>query len=68
MVNIHKINTKEREMSDRTKVTNEVKLLTIAALNICYELQTYHQQNNGQQQETHEKIKYKQRREESKTE
>ncbi len=40
-----------KEMADRTKVTNEVKLLTIAALNICYELQTYQQQNDGQQQE-----------------
>ncbi|PMH43869.1 Z-ring-associated protein [Vibrio sp. 10N.286.49.B3] len=29
-----------KEMAERTKVTNEVKLLTIAALNICYELQT----------------------------
>ncbi len=29
-----------KEMAERTKVTNEVKLLTIAALNICSELQT----------------------------
>ncbi|SJL85254.1 cell division protein ZapA [Vibrio palustris] len=27
-----------KEMAERTKVTNEVKLLTIAALNISYEL------------------------------
>ena len=45
-----------KEMADRTKVTNEVKLLTIAALNICYELQTYQQQNNGQQQEISERM------------
>ncbi len=45
-----------KEMADRTKVTNEVKLLTIAALNICYELQTYQQQNNGQQQEINERM------------
>ncbi len=45
-----------KEMADRTKVTNEVKLLTIAALNICYELQTYQQQNDGQQQEINERM------------
>ncbi len=45
-----------KEMADRTKVTNEVKLLTIAALNICYELQAYQQQNDGQQQEINERI------------
>lgn len=33
-----------KEMAERTKVTNEVKLLTIAALNICYELQTKQQE------------------------
>lgn len=45
-----------KEMADRTKVTNELKLLTIAALNICYELHTYKQQNNGQQQEISERM------------
>ncbi len=45
-----------KEMADRTKVTNELKLLTIAALNISYELQTYQQQNSGQQQEISERI------------
>jgi len=45
-----------KEMADRTKVTNEVKLLTIAALNICYELQTYKQRSNGQQQEISERM------------
>ncbi|WP_070970352.1 cell division protein ZapA [Vibrio sonorensis] len=29
-----------KEMQAKTKVTNEVHLLTIAALNCCYELQT----------------------------
>ncbi|EPE37310.1 cell division protein ZapA [Candidatus Photodesmus katoptron] len=28
-----------KEMIKRTKVTNEVQLLTFAALNVCYELQ-----------------------------
>lgn len=28
-----------KEMAERTKVTNPEKLLTIAALNVCYELQ-----------------------------
>lgn len=34
-----------QEMSERTKVNNETKLLTIAALNICYELQMYKQES-----------------------
>ncbi|MDW6091827.1 cell division protein ZapA [Vibrio rhizosphaerae] len=34
-----------KEMAERTKVTNEVKLLTIAALNICYELQNQIKEN-----------------------
>ncbi len=34
-----------KEMAERTKVTNEVKLLTIAALNICYELQSQIKEN-----------------------
>ncbi|SJN53055.1 cell division protein ZapA [Vibrio ruber] len=34
-----------KEMAERTKVTNEVKLLTIAALNICYELQSKIKEN-----------------------
>ncbi|MGC9421260.1 MULTISPECIES: cell division protein ZapA [Vibrio] len=35
-----------KDMAERTKVTNEVKLLTIAALNICYELQTERQKQD----------------------
>ena len=39
-----------KEMAERTKVTNEVKLLTFAALNICYELQTKKfEANDGEQ-------------------
>ncbi|MCL4119924.1 UNVERIFIED_CONTAM: hypothetical protein GTU68_059316 [Idotea baltica] len=38
-----------KEMAERTKVTNEVKLLTIAALNICYELQTKKFEANDEQ-------------------
>ncbi|QMV13271.1 cell division protein ZapA [Vibrio spartinae] len=34
-----------KDMTERTKVTNEVKLLTIAALNICYELQSQIKEN-----------------------
>ncbi|GAA5647973.1 MULTISPECIES: cell division protein ZapA [Vibrio] len=34
------LNNRIHEMTSRTKVTNEVQLLTIAALNICYELQS----------------------------
>ena len=29
-----------KDMTDKTKVTNDVHLLTIAALNFCYELET----------------------------
>ncbi|MEI8634097.1 cell division protein ZapA [Vibrio sp. PP-XX7] len=39
-----------QSMAERTKVTNEVKLLTIAALNICYELQN---QIKEQEQSAH---------------
>lgn len=33
------LNSRVKEMRTRTKVTNEMHLLTIAALNVCYELQ-----------------------------
>ncbi|KJJ57247.1 Z-ring-associated protein, partial [Vibrio cholerae] len=36
--------------------TNEVKLLTIAALNICYELQTKQQENAGTQSQLSERM------------
>ncbi|GIA51333.1 hypothetical protein VCSRO132_0427 [Vibrio cholerae] len=45
-----------KEMAERTKVTNEVKLLTIAALNICYELQTKQQENAGTQSQLSERM------------
>ncbi|MFC3022532.1 cell division protein ZapA [Vibrio zhugei] len=45
-----------KEMAERTKVTNEVKLLTIAALNISYEL-------NAAKQEQSDNAKMQQRME-----
>ncbi|ASM96731.1 cell division protein ZapA [Vibrio vulnificus] len=39
-----------KEMSERTKVTNEIQLLTFAALNICYELNSKSSASNEQQQ------------------
>ncbi|WP_264403807.1 cell division protein ZapA [Vibrio owensii] len=45
-----------KEMSERTKVTNEIQLLTFAALNICYELHTKSYESNGQQQEITERM------------
>ena len=45
-----------KDMTERTKVTNEVKLLTIAALNVCYELQTERQKQNDQQQQINERV------------
>ncbi|MDE1331751.1 cell division protein ZapA [Vibrio aestuarianus] len=46
-----------KEMAERTKVTNEVKLLTIAALNICYELQTKQNESVGKQNQLTERMK-----------
>ncbi|CAM3829456.1 Cell division protein ZapA [Vibrio aerogenes CECT 7868] len=37
------LNDRLQSMSEKTKVTNEINLLTIAALNICYELQEKNQ-------------------------
>ncbi len=45
-----------KEMSNRTKVTNEIQLLTFAALNICYELQTKSYESSSQQQEMKERM------------
>ncbi|ASW81922.1 cell division protein ZapA [Vibrio anguillarum] len=45
-----------KEMAERTKVTNEVKLLTITALNICYELQTKNNESLGQQNQLTERM------------
>ncbi|USD40777.1 cell division protein ZapA [Vibrio sp. SCSIO 43135] len=38
-----------KEMTERTKVTNEVQLLKFAALNICYELRTKNRAEQDQQ-------------------
>jgi cell division protein ZapA len=43
-------------MADRTKVNNELKLLTIAALNICYELQSYKSENETNQLQLSQRI------------
>jgi len=43
----NELNSRLQEMSERTKVNNETKLLTIAALNICYELQTKKQETEN---------------------
>ncbi|AUI86981.1 cell division protein ZapA [Vibrio azureus] len=45
-----------KEMAERTKVTNEIQLLTFAALNICHELQTKSYEANGQQREITERM------------
>ncbi len=44
------------EMKERTKVSNEIQLLTFAALNISHELQTKSYEANGQQQEITERM------------
>ncbi|MBD1555327.1 cell division protein ZapA [Vibrio sp. S9_S30] len=50
------LNTRLSEMAERTKVTNTEKLLTIAALNICYELQISQQEVHGQTTEITERM------------
>ncbi|WP_406731982.1 cell division protein ZapA [Vibrio scophthalmi] len=40
-----------KDMTDKTKVTNEVHLLTIAALNFCYELETRDSSSQAQEQQ-----------------
>lgn len=40
-----------KELSERTKITNEIQLLTFAALNICYELNNKSSEENEQQQQ-----------------
>ncbi|MDF2154104.1 cell division protein ZapA [Vibrio sp. CAU 1672] len=45
-----------KEMSERTKVTNEVQLLTFAALNICYELRSKAHESDGHQQQIAERM------------
>lgn len=50
------LNNRLQEMSERTKVNNEVKLLTIAALNICYELQMHKQESERSEDRLLERI------------
>jgi cell division protein ZapA len=45
-----------KDMAERTKVTNEVNLLTIAALNICYELQAQIKENEQMKHHLAERI------------
>ncbi|MGF1697744.1 cell division protein ZapA [Vibrio lamellibrachiae] len=44
------------ELAERTKVTNEVQLLTFAALNICYELHSKNLDDQSQQTKLTERI------------
>ncbi len=50
------LNQRLQEMSDRTKVNNELKLLTIMALNISYELQTLKGEKETNQSHFSERI------------
>lgn len=45
-----------KEMTERTKVSNTEKLLTIAALNVCYELQQTRQAENSTQEQIEKRI------------
>jgi cell division protein ZapA len=44
------------DMAERTKVSNTEKLLTIAALNVCYELQQLKNAENDQQSQIEKRI------------
>ncbi|NLS12857.1 cell division protein ZapA [Vibrio sp. SM6] len=50
------LNRRLKEMAERTKVTNEVQLLTFAALNVCYELNNQSQQRSGEEQAVIERL------------
>jgi len=50
-----RLNDRLKDMTDKTKVTNEVHLLTIAALNCCYDLEA-RDSSTQQQQELHEQL------------
>ncbi len=50
------LNSRIEEMTAKTKVTNEVQLLTIAALNVCYELQSRSQEVQQKQDTLTEKM------------
>lgn len=48
----HDLDQRLQEMAERTQVANVEKLLTIAALNVCYELQQQKSAEQNQQQMT----------------
>lgn len=50
------LNDRLKEMTERTKVSNTEKLLTIAALNVCYELQQAKQAENSTQDQVEKRI------------
>ncbi len=50
------LDSRLKEMTKRSKVTNEVQLLTIAALNVCYELQSKCHEEDEQQKAVTERI------------
>ncbi|MFC1236964.1 cell division protein ZapA [Vibrio sp. DW001] len=45
-----------KEMTERTKVSNTEKLLTIAALNVCYELQQVQNKKDNNQDQISKRI------------
>lgn len=45
-----------KEMNERTKVSNTEKLLTIAALNVCYELQQIKSEKSNNQDQISKRI------------
>ncbi|UGA55178.1 cell division protein ZapA [Vibrio sp. VB16] len=45
-----------KEMTERTKVSNTEKLLTIAALNVCYELQQVQNKKDTNQDQISKRI------------
>ncbi len=50
------LDEKLKELTSRTKVTNEVQLLTITALNFCYELQSVNRDGEQKQQDLSDRL------------
>lgn len=50
------LNQRVNDLSERTKVTNTEQLLTIASLNICYELHTNKKDTNTQTAAMYERM------------
>ncbi|MDN3681704.1 cell division protein ZapA [Vibrio tapetis subsp. quintayensis] len=50
------LDTRLKDMTERTKVNNVEKLLTIAALNICYELQVSKEKADGKSSQITERM------------